>query len=262
MRTSRPVRLLIAYEGTGFHGWAAQPGGVRTVQGVLQEALGRVLGEAPALSTAGRTDAGVHASGQVASFTARSDLDLSRVQRAVNAMLAPEVVVLAARRAPPGFDARRSATRREYVYRIDTGPWPDPFTARFVWHRPGRLAPGPMRAAAGHLLGTHDFASFCRRPQSGGTVRTLDRLTVTVAGERVQIRAAARSFLHQMVRSLVGALVAAGSGRVDATDLPAILRARDRAAAPPVAPPHGLTLWRVTYRRRAGTGDRGTVADL
>ncbi|HEX7463568.1 MAG TPA: tRNA pseudouridine(38-40) synthase TruA, partial [Actinomycetota bacterium] len=130
------VRLTVAYDGTGFRGWARQRG-LRTVQGVLEAALQRFLRGVPILSVAGRTDAGVHARGQVVSFEADDGLDVDRLQRSLNAMLAPEVVVLDARRAPDGFDARRSATAREYRYRIDIGPVPDPFTARFVWHHPG-----------------------------------------------------------------------------------------------------------------------------
>ncbi len=227
----------------------AEPG-QRTVEGVLSDALARVLGGAPKLSVAGRTDAGVHARGQVASFAADDDVDLERVQRSMNGMLAPEVVAWDVRRAPEGFNARFSATAREYRYRIDTEPWPDPFEARFVWHRPGALALAPMREAARTLLGEHDFASFCRRPQSGGTVRRLDRLSIARVGDRVEISARANAFLHQMVRALVGTLVAVGDGRLDPGDVREILGARDRARTPPMAPAHGLTLERVIYGRR------------
>jgi tRNA pseudouridine38-40 synthase len=246
------VKLLIAYDGTGFRGWARQPR-VRTVQGVLEDALARVLGEQPALAVAGRTDAGVHAEGQVASFPAPAGVvDLARLQRSLNTMLGPEVVVRSARRMPDGFDARHSATGREYVYRIDTGLVPDPFTARFVWHRPGRLSIMAMRTAARHLVGEHDFASFCRSPQaSGGTVRDLRRLAVRAAGERVEIRAEANAFLHQMVRSLVGTLVAVGATRIDPEEVPAILAAKDRSRAAQIAPSFGLTLIRVSYGSRS-----------
>lgn len=244
------IRLTLAYDGTGFHGWARQPG-VRTIEGVVNEALARMLPQAPRLSVAGRTDAGVHARGQVASFDAPSGTDPGRLQSVLNGILAPEVVVLEARGAPAGFDARRSATGREYRYRIDTTPLPDPFTARFVWHRPGRLSVGRMRDAARLLVGQHDFASFCRAPKlPASAVRTLRTLAVSLRGHRVEIRAVADGFLHQMVRSLVGTLVAVGDGRMDPDSMGDILRARDRAAAGPVAPPHGLCLVRVTYGRR------------
>jgi tRNA pseudouridine38-40 synthase len=242
------VKLVLAYDGTDFHGWAAQPG-VRTIQGVLEDALGRLLGEPPRLSVAGRTDAGVHAEGQVASFVAPDDLDVARVRRMLNGVFAPEIVVLRATGAADGFDARHSATGREYRYRIETGELPSPFTARFVWHRPGRLALGPMRRAARLLTGEHDFASFCRVPEPpASTVRRVRRLTVTMAGDRLEIRIAANAFLHQMVRSLVGTLVAVGEGRLEADSMLGILAARSRSEAGPVAPPHGLALVRVSYR--------------
>jgi len=243
------IRLDLAYDGTAFHGWARQSG-LRTVQGVLEEAIAHLAGEPRRLTVAGRTDAGAHAAGQVASFVAPPSLDPAKVQRALNAMLGPEIVVHRARRAPDGFDARRSATGRRYVYRIDTARWPNPFEARFAWHRPGGLAVGRMRGAARHLTGEHDFASFCRTPTPpASTVRDLRRLTVSVGAERVEIRAEANAFLHQMVRSLVGTLVTVGEGKRDPDDMPGVLAARRRSAAGPVAPPRGLMLLGVTYGR-------------
>jgi tRNA pseudouridine38-40 synthase len=250
------VRLDLAYDGTEFHGWARQRD-QRTVQGVLEESLERILRRPSRLSVAGRTDAGVHAGGQVASFPSHEGVDLERLRRAVNGMLSPEVVVLRASVAPAGFDARRSATAREYRYRIDTGDVPDPFTARFVWHRPGALSLARMRAAARDLVGSHDFASFCRSPGAGATtVRDLRRLAVSRTGDGVEISARANAFLHQMVRSLVGTLVAVGAGDLDPGSMDEVLRARSRAAAGPVAPAHGLTLERVVYGRISPTARR------
>jgi tRNA pseudouridine38-40 synthase len=244
------VRLDLAYDGTNFHGWARQPG-VRTIQGELEQALHRMFDGSPQLSVAGRTDAGVHAAGQVASFSASGRPDAGRIQRSLNAMLAPEVVVLSARLMPDGFDARHSATGRQYLYRINAGPVPDPFEARFVWHHPSSLSARRMRSAALLLRGEHDFGSFCRSPKLPmGTVRTLRRLSVSRRGDRLDIRAVADGFLHQMVRSLAGTLVAIGEGRIDPEAVPSILAARNRAAAGPVAPPHGLTLVSVVYGRR------------
>jgi tRNA pseudouridine38-40 synthase len=246
------LRLDLAYDGTEFRGWARQPG-QRTVEGVLQDALHRILREAPELSVAGRTDAGVHARGQVASFDAADDVDPARIQRAVNGILAPEVVVRRAFRTPDWFDARRSASAREYCYRISLAPVPDPFAARYTWHLPVRLSLGRIRAAARQLLGEHDFASFCRTPQRGvSTVRRLERLSVARRGDLLEITARANAFLHQMVRSLVGTMTAVGEGKLDPEEMPEILAARDRSAAGPVAPPHGLTLERVLYARRGG----------
>ena len=252
MAGDRPAvyRLDLAYDGTNFHGWARQPG-VRTVEGELIVALEKLLRFGPKLSVAGRTDAGVHAIGQVASFVATEDLDVARVARALNGMLGPEVSVTRVRRAPDGFDARFSATARRYRYRLDTAVAPDPFTARFTWHRPGPLSVGWMRAAASELTGEHDFASFCRPPQPPGasTVRTLRRLTVASDGRILHVVAEANGFLHQMVRSLVGTLIAVGEGRMESNDMTAVLQARDRSAAGQVAPPYGLTLEHVTYGR-------------
>jgi tRNA pseudouridine38-40 synthase len=251
----RVVRLTVAYDGTDFRGWARQPG-LRTVQGVLEQALERILGTAPRLSVAGRTDAGVHARGQVASFIAPGHVDPLRIQRAVNRTLGPEVVVAKAVVAPPGFDARRSATAREYRYRINLAAVPDPFSGRFEWHRPGGLTLSRMRAAASLLVGEHDFASFCRAPKlPASTRRSLERLSVSRRADRVAVTALASGFLHQMVRSLVGTLVAVGEGRLDPTDMPAVLAARDRAAAGPVAPARGLTLESVTYGRPSRKGE-------
>lgn len=244
------VRLTLAYDGTGFRGWAYQRD-QRTVEGALRGALSRVLGSTPRVSVAGRTDAGVHARAQVASFRWPEAVDLERLERSLNAMLGPQVVVLDARPAPDGFDARFSATAREYRYRIDVGPHPDPFSARFVWHRPGDLAVPAIRAAARHLVGEHDFAAFCRRPPDGsGTVRRLERLSVSWVGDRVEVSARANAFAHQMVRSLVGTLVRVGDARLDPDAIPEILASGDRGRAGGLAPAHGLTLERVVYGRR------------
>ena len=250
---ARVLRLLVAYDGTGFRGWARQRGdGVRTVEGVLGQALGRVLGEEPRLAVAGRTDAGVHARGQVASFEAPA-VEPERVRRAVNSILGPEVVVREASVARRGFHARHSATARVYTYRIDTGAVPDPFTARFVWHREGALSVTRMRAAAVPLVGERDFSSFCRSPGPGKpTVRRLETVSIRRAGQALELTFRANAFLHQMVRSLVGTLVEVGAGRMDPGDLGEVLRARDRSRAGRLAPPHGLTLERVIYGRGAG----------
>jgi tRNA pseudouridine38-40 synthase len=246
----RVMRLDLAYDGTDFHGWARQRG-LRTVQGVLEESLERVLRERPVLSVAGRTDAGVHARGQVASFLADPSVNPARLRRAVNGVVGPEIVVAQASWAATGFDARRSATGRVYRYRIDLGGVPDPFAARFTWHRAGALELGAMRRAARDLVGEHDFAAFSRAPkQPASTVRRLQRLAVARSGDLVTVTARADAFLHQMVRSLVGTLVAVGEGRLDRGSMPEVLASGDRAAAGPVAPAHGLTLERVVYGRR------------
>ena len=249
---TRTIRLMLAYDGTGFRGWAQQRDpSIRTIEGLVSAHLERVLQEPVKLSVAGRTDAGVHARGQVASFTTASSVRPEQLQRALNGVLAPELVLIDATYAPGGFDARFSAKAREYVYRIHEAALPDPFTARFVWHRPGDLRLGPMREAARLLVGEHDFASFCRPP--GGdrsTVRDLRRLTVGRQGDELSIRAVANAFLHHMVRSLVGTLVAVGDGELEAAAMREILDARDREAAGRPAPARGLTLERISYPRR------------
>jgi tRNA pseudouridine38-40 synthase len=247
------VRLDLAYDGTAFHGWARQADpGIRTVEGVVRAELTRVLREDPRISVAGRTDAGVHARGQVMSFPTRSRIEPTRIQAAINRRLAPEVVVHAARYVPDSFDARFSATARLYRYVVRTDDVPDPFSGRFEWHRAGDLTVRTMRSVAHHLVGRRDFASFCRRPVGGGsTVRDLQRATVRRDGPRVVFGFRADGFLHQMVRSLVGTLVVVGEGHLAPESIPRVLAAHDRAAAGPVAPPHGLTLERVVYGRRS-----------
>ena len=249
------IRLTLAYDGTGFHGWARQGDpAIRTIEGTLTGLLERIVREPVTLSVAGRTDAGVHARGQVASFRTTSMVEPERLRRAVNGRFAPEIVVRDAAEVPDGFDARFSATAREYRYRIDERDPPDPFVARYAWSRPGRLEVTPMRAAARTLVGEHDFTSFCRHPGAGrSTVRNLATLSVARRGELLEIGAVANAFLHQMVRSLVGTLVAVGEGRVDPGSMSEVLAARDRAAAGAPAPGLGLTLERVRYGRRDAT---------
>jgi tRNA pseudouridine38-40 synthase len=248
----RTIRMLLAYDGTDFRGWAAQRDPrIRTVEGALTEVLEPVVGEDVRLSVAGRTDAGVHARGQVASFVTTSSRPTIAIRDAINGRLGPEVVARAVGEAAAGFDARSSASAREYRYRIDVGEVPDPFSARFVWHHPCAPDLGAMRAAARHLVGERDFASFCRHPGAGRpTVRDLQRVSVARRGDRIELGFRANAFLHQMVRSLAGTLVAVGRGRVEPGAIPAILAARDRSAAAQIAPPHGLTLERVAYGRR------------
>jgi tRNA pseudouridine38-40 synthase len=223
------------------------------VEGVLRELLPRTLGEDVRLAVAGRTDAGVHARGQVASFVTGSARRPEQVQAFVNGHLAPEVVVVAASVAREGFHARFSATAREYSYVIDNGTVSDPFTGRFEWHHPRALDVTAIRAGVRHLVGEHDFASFCRHPGAGkSTVRDLQRATVRREGERVVLGFRANAFLHQMVRAMVGTLVRVGEGRLDPDVVARILAARDRTGAGTLAPAKGLTLERVLYGRGRG----------
>jgi tRNA pseudouridine38-40 synthase len=254
VRGPATVRLVVAYDGRGYSGFAPNPG-VRTVGGTLAAAIERVLGHAVELSCAGRTDAGVHAWGQVVSFPApAATIDLARLGQRVNKLCGPAVVVREAALAPPGFDARRSARSRTYHYTVLNRPVPDPFLAAVAWHVAHPLDLAAMRLGADPFVGEHDFSSFCRRPadreegREVALVRRVRRTRWDVVGEdllRFEIEADA--FCHQMVRSIVGLLVDVGRGRRRAGEVAAVLRARDRRAASPLAPPHGLCLWEVTY---------------
>lgn len=243
----------MAYDGTDFHGFAAQTPEIRTVEAVLADALEKVLRaqrEYLNLACAGRTDAGVHARGQVVTVDAPPDADAETVAHAVNRMLGPEIVVRACERVAADFDARRSATSRTYRYTVLNRPTPDPFMARIAWWVPDPLDLAQLRLAADPFVGEHDFASFCRRGPAGSTttrhVRSARWLPPEEPGLHVfEITAAA--FCWQMVRSIVGTIVDAGSGKLRPGEMLRILRARDRQAAGTVAPPHGLTLWDVGY---------------
>ena len=244
-----PVRAVVAYDGTDFRGFAAQGDDVRTVAGGLNAALAKVLRTPVEVACAGRTDAGVHAWHQVVSFPAPADADLLRLQRAVNAMLGPEVVVRAIEFAAAGFDARHSATGRRYRYTIVNRETPDPFLARYAWHVTDALDLDVLRLAADAFIGERDFASFCRKgPEGSTTIRHVRESFWTDLGDGVlRYEVEATAFCWQMVRSIVGTQVDCGRGRKHPGDLMGIFAARDRAAAGVIAPPHGLTLWDVTY---------------
>jgi tRNA pseudouridine38-40 synthase len=248
------LRLLVAYDGTSFRGFAAQDG-VRTVGGTLAEALARVVGHPVGLTCAGRTDAGVHAWGQVVTcdVDARAAGDPARLQGSLNRLCGPEIVVRDLGQAPPDFDARFSATARTYRYTVLTTPVPDPFRTRTVWHVPGPLDLRAMWLACDPLIGEHDFASFCRAGvRADGTPAPLvrrvhDARWVDLGDGVLQFRIRAGSFCQQMVRALVGTLVEVGRGRRRAGEMTGILAARDRSAAGQLAPPTGLCLWAVEY---------------
>jgi len=240
-------RLDLAYDGSGFRGYAANAG-VRTVQGSLEDALATVLRHPVETAVAGRTDAGVHARGQVVSFVLPESADLPRLQRALNRLLAPEVVVRALAEAPDGFDARRSALWRSYRYAVDDGPVPDPARRWTVWHVAGPLDAAAMDRAARAFVGEHDFASLCRAVEGGSTVRlVLEAAWQRADGGLLVLAVSARAFCHQMVRSMVALCVEVGRGCLAVAAIPGILESCDRNRARGVAPPHGLTLWEVGY---------------
>ncbi len=239
-------RIDLSYDGSGFHGYARQRD-VRTVQGELEAALARILGPTTT-EVAGRTDAGVHARRQVVSFSTDSPVDCDRLARSLTGLLAPEIVALGCERAPDGFSARFSALRRTYRYDILNRPYPDPLRRAVVWHVKHPLDVAAMNRAVTHLVGEHDFASFCRRAEGGSTVRTVLTAAWTRApDDLVRLEIVGTAFCHQMVRSIVAFCAEVGRGRLAPEDTPRVLEARDRSAARGAAPPHGLILWGVGY---------------
>ncbi|MDQ6838433.1 MAG: tRNA pseudouridine(38-40) synthase TruA [Actinomycetota bacterium] len=255
VQASVGVRLLVSYLGAGYHGFAAQPGQV-TVGGELAFALERHLRHTVQLTCAGRTDAGVHAWGQVVSFVARADVDLTALSRSLNRALRPSIVVRAAELGPPGFDARHSAIARRYRYTIVNRAVPDPFWAATAWHVERPLDLAAMRLGCDPLFGEHDFSSFCRRPPSGSLVRVVRDVRWEDLGHGIlRFEIEASSFCQQMVRSLVGTLTDMGLGRRRAGEMSGILRSRNRAGAGQIAPPHGLCLWEVTYPSSEGPAE-------
>jgi tRNA pseudouridine38-40 synthase len=241
-------KLLIEYDGTPFIGWQLQDAGL-SVQGVLMAAAQALCGEPVKVQGAGRTDAGVHALGQVAHIDLAKDWRTDTVRDALTAHLRPHpVAVLAAEQVPDTFDARFSARQRHYLYRIVNRRSDLTLERGLAWRVAGRLDEVAMGEAAQCLVGRHDFTTFrdveC---QAKSPVKTLDRLDVMRAGTELRITACARSFLHSQVRSMVGALVSVGLGRWTPDQLAAARDARDRSACAPVAPPHGLYLVQVDY---------------
>ncbi|HVN51737.1 MAG TPA: tRNA pseudouridine(38-40) synthase TruA [Acidimicrobiales bacterium] len=248
------VRFTVAYDGSGYRGFAANRD-VVTVGGTLTAALERVLGVRVELTCAGRTDAGVHAWGQVVSFDAPAEgLDVDQLARAVTKLCSPSIVVRDAATVPDDFDARFSATSRTYRYTVLNRPVPDPFLAATSWHVERPLDLHLLRLACDQLIGEHDFSSFCRAPKRepgeppASLVRRVRRARWDDLGDGVlRFEIEANAFCHQMVRSLVGTLVEVGLGRLTPGELGRVLRAHDRHAAGQLAPPHGLCLHQVDY---------------
>ncbi|MDW6025354.1 tRNA pseudouridine(38-40) synthase TruA [Mesorhizobium sp. BAC0120] len=243
-------RLDIEYDGSPYAGWQRQAGH-HSVQAALEQAIEKFSREVVTIRGAGRTDAGVHAAGQVAHVDLERDWPADTVRDAMNAhlqMAGEAVSVLAASLVPDDFDARFSAIARHYLYRIVNRRAPLALQARKAWWVPKRLDAQAMHAAAQFLVGKHDFTTFRSiQCQAKSPVKTLDRLDVTRDGDAIEIRASARSFLHNQVRSMVGSLKRVGEGGWTEADLRGALEACDRAACGPVAPPDGLYLMKVDY---------------
>jgi tRNA pseudouridine38-40 synthase len=253
------LRLVVAYDGSGFRGFAAQRG-QRTVAGELARAIETVARRPVDLVCAGRTDAGVHALGQVVHVDVPPEVSPERLAKSVNAMLGPTVVVRAAQRAPEGFDARRSARSRRYRYSVLRSDNPNPLLASLSWHVRDRLDVRSMSQAADALIGEHDFSAFCRRPPGAPRAVPIPRRVLDASWSRPRstlhlgdgeellcFDISARSFCHQMVRSVVGALVDVGRARRRVADVNWLLHCGDRSHATTIAPPQGLCLLGVEY---------------
>lgn len=259
---TRLLKLTLAYDGAEFHGWQVQPG-LATVQGTLAQAIGRLTGENVLPQGSGRTDAGVHARGQVASFPLSAPIPTENLVTALNDILPASIRVLAAEEAPPGFHARHSATSKTYRYRIWRGAICPPFTARYVTHHPYPLDEAAMARAAGAVVGAHDFTSFAavdpdrdrrgndpERSQQEETskVRTIFQSSFERQGEELVYTVRGNGFLHHMVRNLVGTFLLVGKGTLTPEEVGRILAAKNRSANPgATAPAQGLCLVSVEY---------------
>jgi tRNA pseudouridine38-40 synthase len=245
----KTIYLLIAYDGTDFHGWQHQPG-LRTVQAVLAESIQRVVRHEVDLIGSGRTDAGVHAAGQVASFVTTCELPVNRLRYAIGSRLPEDVAILASREVHPDFHATRSAASKLYRYRIHhskTRPVPHR-TQRYTYHCWKDLDLGRMRLAAGHFIGEMDFSAMAGKGSVRlTTVRRVLRCDVERHLDEVRIDVEGKGFLYNQVRNMVGTLVNVGLGQWEPDDVPAILEGRDRAKAGPTMPARGLCLQWVRY---------------
>jgi tRNA pseudouridine38-40 synthase len=248
----RNIRLLLAYDGSEFSGWQVQPDAA-TIQGTLASAIGRVTGEKVLPQGSGRTDAGVHALGQVATFAIESSIPAANLVKALNDVLPPSIRVLEASEAASDFHARKSAHSKTYRYRMFRGPICPPFLARYVWHYPYPLDEDTMQQAAALVIGEHDFTSFAAvdpercDDEVTSNVRRIFTSTWEQAGEELIYTVQGSGFLHHMVRNLVGTFLLVGKSTLKPDTISEILTARNRAAAGATAPAGGLYLVSVDY---------------
>jgi tRNA pseudouridine38-40 synthase len=252
MGEERRIRLVVEYDGSALSGWQRQANGP-TVQGLLEDALGQLLASPTPVPVVGasRTDAGVHARGQVAAFTTTRDISLVGIRRGLNTLLPPAVAIASVTLAEPGFHPRFSSSGKHYRYQILARPDRSPRWATRAWHRPTRLDLPAMTAAAATLLGEHDFAAFRAAGCTAKTTsRRLDAIDLTQAADVLSVDVRGNAFLRHMVRIIVGTLVDVGEGRLTPAQVAEILASRDRTRAGQTAPPYGLELIEVFYGDR------------
>ncbi|MBA2728732.1 MAG: tRNA pseudouridine(38-40) synthase TruA [Parachlamydiaceae bacterium] len=243
-------KMLIAFDGTNYSGWQVQPNGI-SIQGLIQKALKVLVKEDVVIHGSGRTDAGVHAIGQIAHFKCHAPLDLFRFLQSLNALLPPDIRVQQMEETSPIFHSRYSAINKTYRYNLHLGRVENPFTRLYSWHIREKIDLDKLKAAANLLIGTHDFTSFINDSDIGSAgrnpVRTMHLINVISDGQTVSIEFKANGFLYKMVRNLTGALVEIGKGKRPVEDIPRLLALKDRSKAGVGAPPHGLFLVQVEY---------------
>jgi tRNA pseudouridine38-40 synthase len=241
------LRMVVEYDGADYSGWQIQPDRP-SIQGALEHAIRTITGETVRVEGAGRTDAGVHARGQVVAFSLATEPELYPLQRGLNALCGPGIVVREIAPARDGFDPRREARRRTYEYAIDNRPWPSPFRRRYAWHIRRSLDRDAMAEAAAALIGEHDFSAFRAADcDAESPIRRMFTSVVDADGGDLVYRVTATAFLRHMVRTIVGTLVEVGHGERSVEDFARLLVERDRRRSGATAPPHGLCLVRVEY---------------
>lgn len=245
--TTRNIKLVIHYDGTCYHGWASQPG-VQTVQGEIERSIERLTGQSVKVIGSSRTDAGVHALGQVANFRIDSPVPIQNFRNALNNLLPDDITIANVQEAADDFDAIGDTIEKQYDYLINTNPV-RPVLVRHQWHRPGFLDVEKMNAAAKQLIGTHDFKSFASAAdQRESSVRTITQCSVEQNGDIIKISVSADGFLYNMVRNIVGTLVEIGRDRWPPEHIKEILEAKDRNTAGPIAQASGLCLMEIFYK--------------
>jgi len=242
----RNVKLIIEYDGANYAGWQIQPNGV-SIQQVVQDAIASITGEQVKLIGSGRTDAGVHASGQCANFATNSEIPAAALAHAINTKLPPDIAIVRAEDAPPDFHARYSAKSKTYRYTIFNRDMRSPLNRNRAVHVREKLDLKSMQTAAAQLIGTHDFAAFRSKPTPKSSVRTVICAAAARHGHLMEITITANGFLYNMMRAIVGTLIEIGLGKRGADSIEMLLETRDRALAGPTAPPQGLCLLGVDY---------------